>query len=111
MNERLDWIEDNTNIFIREFLNGEALKEYEVRTLIYENYNHTRILKVDSITIDEGRWTNRIMVVFSIPELKKNYAVYYDRALTEIQENEFWEQIAQEVEPIPVKKIEWREVK
>lgn len=111
MNERLDWIEDNTSLFIHKISNEEKLDEHEVRTLVYGNYNHARILKVDDVVVDEGRWTSQIMIVFSIPELKKNYAIYYDRALTELQEDEFWEQVACEVEPITVTKTEWREVK
>ena len=110
MNERLDWIEDNTSLFIHKISNEEKLDEYEVRILVYGNYNHARVLEVDNVVIDEGRWANQIMIVFFIPELKKNYAIYYDRALTELQEDEFWEQVAREVEPVPVTKIEWREV-
>lgn len=111
MNDRFERIENNTDLFIHKISNEEKLDEYEVRTLVYENYNHARILKVDDVVIDEGRWASQIMIVFSIPELKKNYAVYYDRALTELQEDEFWEQVACEVEPITVTKTEWREVK
>ena len=111
MNERLDWIEDNTSLFIHKISNEEKLDEYEVRILVYGNYNHARVLEVDNVVIDEGRWANQVMIVFFFLDLKKNHAIYYDRALTELQEDEFWEQVACEVEPITVTKTEWREVK
>lgn len=107
---RRDWIEENTNTFIRKLLNKEKLDEYEVRWLIYEEYDHSCIKAVDSVIIDEGRWTNRVMKVFTIPAFTRTFTVYYDRALTEIQEDEFWEQIAREVEPVPIIKTEWREI-
>ena len=110
MNERIDWIKENTDTFLRKLSNGEKLDEYEVRWLIYEEYDHSCIQAVDSLIIDEGRWTNRVMKVFTIPTIAKTFTVYYNRALTEIQEDEFWEQIAREVEPVPIMKIEWREV-
>lgn len=110
MSERIDWIKENTNTFLRKLSNGEKLDEYEVRWLVYEEYDHSCIQAVDSVVIDEGRWTNRVMKVFTIPAITSTFAVYYDCARTEIQEDEFWEQIAREVEPVPITKIEWREV-
>lgn len=110
MNERIDWIKENTNTFLRKLSNGEKLDEYEVRWLVYEEYDHSCIQAVDSVVIDEGRWTNRVMKIFTIPAITSTFAVYYNRALTEIQEDEFWEQIAREVEPVPITKLEWREV-
>lgn len=110
MNQRKEWIEENTNTFLRKLSNGEKLDEDEVRWLIYEEYDHSCIQAVDSVVIDEGRWTNTVMKVFTIPAITSTFAVYYDRARTEIQEDEFWEQVAREVEPVPITKIEWREV-
>lgn len=110
MNQRKEWIEENTNTFLRKLSNGEKLDEDEVRWLVYEEYDHNCIQAVDSVVIDEGRWTNRVMKVFTIPAITRTFTVYYDRALTEIQEDEFWEQIAREVEPVPIIKFEWREV-
>lgn len=110
MNQRKEWIEENTNTFFRKLSNGEKLDEYEVRWLIYEEYDHNCIQAVDSVVIDEGRWTNTVMKVFTIPAITSTFAVCYNRALTEIQEDEFWEQIAREVEPVPITKFEWREV-
>ena len=110
MNQRKEWIEENTNTFLRKLSNEEKLDEDEVRWLVYEEYDHNCIQAVDSVVIDEGRWTNRVMKVFTIPAITRTFTVYYDRALTEIQEDEFWEQIAREVEPVPIMKFEWREV-
>ena len=111
MNQRKEWIEENTNTFLRKLSNGEKLDEDEVRWLVYEEYDHNCIQAVDSVVIDEGRWTNRVMKVFTIPAITRTFTVYYDRALTENQEDEFWEQVAREVEPVPVMKLEWREIK
>lgn len=110
MNQRKEWIEENTNTFLRKLPNGEKLDEDEVRWLIYEEYDHNCIRAVDSVVVDEGRWTNRVMKVFTIPAITRTFTVYYDRALTEIQEDEFWEQVAREVEPVPIVKLEWREI-
>lgn len=110
MNQRKEWIEENTNTFLRKLSNGEKLDEYEVRWLIYEEYDHSCIQAVDSVVIDEGRWTNTVMKVFTIPAITSTFVVYYNHARTEIQEDEFWEQVAREVEPVPITKIEWREV-
>lgn len=110
MSERIDWIKENTNTFLHKLSNREKLDEDEVRWLIYEEYDHSCIQAVDSVIIDEGRWTNRVMKVFTIPTIMSTFAVYYDRARTEIQEDGFWEQVAREVEPVPITKLEWREV-
>lgn len=110
MNERIDWIKENTDTFLRKLPNREKLDECEVRGLIYEEYDHSCIQAVDSVVINEGRWTNTVMKVFTIPTITRTFTVYYDRALTEIQEDEFWEQIAREVKPVPITKLEWREV-
>ena len=83
MNERIDWIKENTNTFLRKLSNGEKLDEYEVRWLVYEEYDHSCIQAVDSVVIDEGRWTNRVMKVFTIPAITSTFAVYYERARTE----------------------------
>ena len=83
MSERIDWIKENTNTFLRKLSNGEKLDEYEVRWLVYEEYDHSCIQAVDSVVIDEGRWTNRVMKVFTIPAITSTFAVYYERARTE----------------------------
>ena len=80
MNERIGWIRENTNTFLRKLSNGEKLDEDEVRWLIYEEYDHSCIQAVDSVVIDEGRWTNTVMKIFTIPAIASTFAVYYERA-------------------------------
>ena len=80
MNERIGWIRENTNTFLRKLSNGEKLDEDEVRWLIYEEYDHSCIQAVDSVVIDEGRWTNTVMKIFTIPAITSTFAVYYERA-------------------------------
>lgn len=111
MNERRDWIEDNTNIFINKFLNKEELEEEEIRLIVYQAYNHKLLTNVATEVIDRTRWYEETQIVLQVQETGKYYAIYYLEGLTETQESEFESQVAQEVEPIPVKKIEWREVK
>lgn len=71
MNERLDWIEDNTSLFIHKISKEEKLDKYEVRILVYGNYNHARVLEVDNVVIAEGRWANQVMIVFLFLNLRR----------------------------------------
>lgn len=110
MSERKDWIDENTKTFIHKLFNKEELTEEEVRLIVYEEYNESFLTQVTTEVVDRRRWHDEIQVILQVQETKKYYAIYYFSGLTECQENEFWGQIAQEVEPILVKRIEWRKV-
>ena len=88
--------------YLEKILNGEELTEIELSDLVdYE---------IDSQEGDCGRWT---MPVKSIVELCGRYfAIDWDRGLTEMQENEFYNQPyeVKQVEKM-VKVTEWVDVK
>lgn len=111
MNERLDWIDENTKIFIHKLSNKEGLTEEEVRLIVYEEYNESFLTQVTTEVVDRRRWHDEIQVILQVQETGKYYAIYYFSGLTECQENEFESQVAEEVKPYIVNKIEWRKLK
>lgn len=111
MNERKDWINENTKIFIHKLSNQEELTEEDVRLIVYEEYNKSFLTQVTAEVIDKKRWHDEIQVVLQVQETKKYYAIYYSAGLTECQEDEFEPQVPKEVKPHIVNKIEWREAK
>lgn len=111
MNERKDWIDENTKTFIHKLSNKEELTEEEVRLIVYEEYNEGLLTQVATEVIDKRRWHDEIQVILQVQETEKYYAIYYSAGLTECQEDEFESQVAEEVKPYVVNKIEWRKVK
>lgn len=87
------------------------LSDNNVRVLVYQDYYDEGIKFIDKIEGEEHRWHRKNTLIFYNYNDEKYYSICYYRALTELQENDFWEQIAHEVEPILVTKAEWREVK
>lgn len=72
--------------------NGDELTSEEVRKLIYSDTH------IDDVELDSGRWTEYLQMIYEING--KYYAVYWERGLTECQDNEFYSQVAEEVIPI-----------
>lgn len=87
-----------------KILTGKNLTSEEVSQLIWRNTD-IDITRIDSIVVDEGRWDVTEEVIFKID--KKYFSVYYLRGKTEMQEDYFPEQIAEEVEPTEIKVIRW----
>ena len=72
--------------------NGEILNSEEVQKLIYSDTH------IDEVHLDSGRWTEHLQAIYEIKG--RYYAVYWERGLTECQDNEFYSQVAEEVIPI-----------
>lgn len=64
---------------------GEDLSEEELKYIIYEEVNY-----VDQIEGDRHRWTQEMDTIIQIGD--KFYDIPWRQALTELQEDEFWEQ-------------------
>lgn len=78
-----------------KILAGESLTEEEVAEWI------RCAVPIDRITDEQRRWHSEITLIYKLQN--RYFKLCYDQALTEIQEDDFWPQIAQEV--IPHKKI------
>lgn len=87
-----------------KILAGEYLSEKEVAGWIYE------VEPIDRIADEPRRWHSEITLIYKLQN--RYFKLYYDKALTEIQEDEFWPQIAQEVTPHKkiIETIEWCDV-
>lgn len=66
--------------------------EEEVKIYVFEGEVSRRIL-------ESRRWSLEVASIVQTED-GKFYEVYWDQAATELQENEFWEQEATEVEKI-----------
>lgn len=87
-----------------KILAGKSLSEEEIAKWIY------RATPIDRIEDEPRRWYTEITLIY---ELQKRYfRLCYDKGLTEIQEDEFWSQVAQEVSPHKkiIETIEWCDV-
>lgn len=84
-----------------KILAGEYLSEEEVAGWIYE------VEPIDRIADEPRRWHSEITLIYKLQN--RYFKLCYDQALTEIQEDEFWPQTAQEVTPHKkiIETIEW----
>lgn len=84
-----------------KILAGESLSEEEVAEWIYEAE------PIDRIVDEPRRWHSEITLIYKLQN--RYFKLCYDQALTEIQEDEFWPQTAQEVTPHKkiIETIEW----
>ena len=91
---------------MEKFLNGEELSIRDIRKIISYAYGSLE----DEIEGDMGRWQQWVDIVFMYNG--KYYMIGYDRALTEIQENDYENSYPVEVKPVKkiVEVTEWEEV-
>ena len=91
---------------MEKFLNGEKLSIRDIREIISYAYDYLE----DEIEGDMGRWHQWVSLVFMYNG--KYYMIGYDRALTEIQENDYENSYPVEVKPVKkiVEVTEWEEV-
>lgn len=87
-----------------KILADEYLSEEEVAGWIYE------VEPIDRIVDEPRRWHSEITLIYKLQN--RYFKLCYDQALTEIQEDDFWSQIAQEVTPHKkiIETIEWCDV-
>lgn len=87
-----------------KILAGELLSEEEVAEWIYE------VEPIDRIADEPRRWYSEITLIYKLQNCY--FKLCYDKALTEIQEDDFWPQIAQKVTPHKkiIETIEWCDV-
>lgn len=76
------------------------LSEKEVETLVFEG--HPDLELKESKEGPEHRWFRQIYEIFQQKSTGKYFRIAWHRALTEMQENEFFDQVPVEVEPVQV---------
>lgn len=80
-------------------LEGKPIPEHEIRRLIYRDFPaDPSLVYVEEEEDEARRWYSRTEVIFKVNN-ERFFRVWYDRGLTELQDNEFEEQVAVEVEP------------
>lgn len=79
--------------YLNKILNGEELSESELIDLVWDND-----LVVDNVEGDCGSWTQSMQTIVKLDD--RYFAVDWERGLTEMQENEFYNQ------PYEVKKVD-----
>ena len=80
-------------------LEGKPIPEHEIRRLVYRGFPaDPNLVYVEEEEDEARRWYSRVEVIFKVNN-ERFFRVWYDRGLTELQDNEFEEQIAVEVEP------------
>lgn len=86
-----------------KILHGIKLSYEEVSGLIWEEYEDLAV----EATISGGdtRWQRYINVVLKVDD--RFFMIYYMKGLTEFQDDDYDEQIAVEVVPVKVTRIEW----
>ena len=88
-----------------KIIGGERLTAKEVKDIIKENaYLDYEI--VEEISDGHGRWVEYMTTIIELGN-GDYYALYWNRGLTEYQENEFEAQIATPVEKKEVITYEW----
>lgn len=87
-----------------KILAGKSLSEEEVAEWIRS------AVPIDRIADESRRWHSEITLIYKLQN--RYFKLCYDQALTEIQEDEFWPQTAQEVTPHKkiIETIEWCDV-
>jgi hypothetical protein len=85
--------------------------EEQVRDLVRNDSNEGEL--VEEIESDSGRWTQYIYAIVKMHDDGRCYGLGWERGLTELQENEFYEGDYDEVEPFEEVKVikSWRSVK
>ena len=80
-------------------LEGKPIPEHEIRRLVYRDFPaDPNLVYAGEEEEEPRRWYSRKEVIFKVNN-KRFFRVWYDRGLTECQDNEFEEQVAVEVEP------------
>ena len=80
-------------------LEGKPIPEHEIRRLVYRDFPaDPSLVYVEEEEDEARRWYSRVEVIFKVNN-ERFFRVWYDRGLTECQDNEYEEQIAVEVEP------------
>lgn len=91
-------------IILKKIENKEWLTAEDVELLINEDNFY-----IETVVIDKYDWTELVNTIIKLGD--KYYSVYWQRALTENQENFFESQLAIEVEKRAIETYSWVEVK
>ena len=72
-----------------KFTNGEEFTESEIKSLVF-GYHDEPIQIIDEIEGDDHRWDREVKTIINVNGVL--YAIEWRRALTETQENSFYNQ-------------------
>lgn len=97
-----DYCEIREKYLKNKILNKKELTEVEVKDIIYQD---TAIERVDSFSCDESRWGILEKVIIKVND--KYFSLSYERGKTEMQEDYFWGQTAEEVVSKEVVVTKW----
>lgn len=85
--------------FIECMLEGKPIPEHKVRRLVYLDFPaDPNLIRFAEIEGEARRWCSETEIIFKVNG-ERYFRVWYDKGLTENQEDEFEEQVAVEVEP------------
>lgn len=91
-------------IILRKIKNKEKLTAKDVEWLVNDDNFY-----IETVVIDKYDWTELVNTIIKLGG--KYYSVYWQRALTESQENFFESQLALEVEKKTIETYSWVEIK
>lgn len=93
------------NNIVAKIKNNLMLTAQEVCDIIYEEVDEIEIIEEEEY--EHGRWNASMGTIFKLNN--KYYCIYWYKALTEIQEDYFDEQVAQEVKQVKkmIEVTEW----
>ena len=91
-------------IILKKIENKEKLTAKDVEWLVNDDNFY-----IETVVIDKYDWTELVNTIIKLGD--KYYSVYWQRALTENQENFFESQLAIEVEKRAIETYSWVEVK
>lgn len=95
----------NYDELMERALSGEKLEEREWEFLVWNGK------EVDRVEYENRRWTKRVDAIIKWRD--KFYAIRYDEALTESQEDDYFNSSIREVKPVNkmVEITEWQDIR
>lgn len=89
-----------------KILNGIKLTSDEVNQIVWEDTEEDEGIFIhDTEFGDDTRWFRFIGVILKIDN--RFFRIWYLKGLTEYQPNEYESQVAEEVVPVEVTRVEW----
>lgn len=89
-----------------KIIGGERLTAREVKDIVRDDASLNYAI-IEEISDGHGRWVEYMTTIIELWDTGTYYALYWNRGLTEYQENEFEAQVAIPVEKKEVVTYEW----
>lgn len=89
-----------------KILNGIELSVSEVQQIIWEDTEEDEEIFIHDTEIgDDTRWSRPIGIIIKVDN--RFFRIWYLKGLTEYQPDDYEKQVAEEVVPVEVTRIEW----